>query len=602
MPHMRPSTRAAGDRLGATWNAEIAALNRQLLEAKSRRNQTVASIYGLPPEILSGIFKLSQLTYDHVSFYDLGGSKPWRWYVVTHVCRHFRSIALADSSLWSNLDMKRAVWDEFLHRSRASPLNIKGFLESSRDHAGLRYLSDIRKNLSRIRSLDVGTRSSLVMEKLVSSLATSSPEFLSLRLSFTEGHLRLDSGMRSTLQHFISSSLRIQEVKLLGLGTSFPWAPLASTLTELTLDAGSSYHWRGLSESVIAAVAFTFDDVLGGLRAMPLLKFLSIIHVLPPLPPNLHTTRQPVSLPRLCDLSLTSFDSCSAYLWSLLEAPPHCRTNITSLLSDWARSQDYLLPRLVALMKHDEAPAFDSMEVCTHEETDFDTGILRRFTVSCGIIRPPWHYSVRREREPPTIRFSALHRNNDLSITDANILPPLIAVFPHPTNIRHVHIGDLSLTSDDFCALSGRATTVRTVHFDGTPGTKLVEFLRLLAKILHHDPDSSSSPGDVNLMATLSAPYAKIMSWPSLSSVHLDSLDLGPDDPESVWQALQAYMRFRSDSGYCIDKVVVNNCDLPMEWYVEWDNEKRLPKLEWDFIPGLYGTDHEVDSSHHSSE
>ncbi|KAI0284062.1 hypothetical protein BC826DRAFT_170884 [Russula brevipes] len=111
-----PSARAVAF---STADREIDAamlLTRALL---THRN-TLAPISVLPPEVLARIFHL------------VAGS-PWqkqeslRWISVTHVCRHWRQVALDDSSLWAKISGRMAspTWiSEMLARARNAPLAI----------------------------------------------------------------------------------------------------------------------------------------------------------------------------------------------------------------------------------------------------------------------------------------------------------------------------------------------------------------------------------------------------------------------------------------------------------------------------------------------
>jgi hypothetical protein len=93
-------------------------LTRTLL---THRN-TLAPVSVLPPEVLSRIFHLVALA-----------ERPWsnmenlRWISVTQVCRHWRQVALDDSSLWARIPRYQqcTAWiSEMLARARNAPLVI----------------------------------------------------------------------------------------------------------------------------------------------------------------------------------------------------------------------------------------------------------------------------------------------------------------------------------------------------------------------------------------------------------------------------------------------------------------------------------------------
>ncbi|KZV74780.1 hypothetical protein PENSPDRAFT_166032 [Peniophora sp. CONT] len=427
----RPSAQTAAD-LGVMWDAEFDALSRLLLQAKLRRNETVAPIYVLPPEILSRIFEYTKYACELLakSHFGLRRTKPWAWVrAVTHVCQRFRSVAIANSSLWTDLSTVKGLWDVFLSRSKEYPLHIKGtlafeyhsHLDSQLYDVSPRYLSDIHDNLARLRSLDITTLKKADTERLVAALDTGSPVLLTLILTVSGGHHPLVDNAETALHKFISSSPNIKKLEFSGIGTSYPWASATlCMITSLSLNAGGSYNRRRQTDiaHVTSSITFAFDDVLEGLRRMPMLESLSILHVLPPVPTNMHISRQPVSLPRLSKLNMTSFDGCSAYLWSLLETPPHAPVTIINLAGDWAFVLERLMPKLKALFSHVEAPKFDALEIGTPEETDFNPATLLQFTVSCGEIEDPFHYSFDGLPEPPTVRISALYARPNWPDTD----------------------------------------------------------------------------------------------------------------------------------------------------------------------------------------
>jgi hypothetical protein len=116
-----PSARAVAL---STVDREIDAamlLTRALL---THRN-TLAPVSVLPPEVLARIFHLVALAESSRS--KMGSL---RWISVTHVCRHWRQVALDDSSLWARISGSTAntAWiSEMLARARNAPLAIDLF-------------------------------------------------------------------------------------------------------------------------------------------------------------------------------------------------------------------------------------------------------------------------------------------------------------------------------------------------------------------------------------------------------------------------------------------------------------------------------------------
>ncbi|TFK66774.1 hypothetical protein BDN72DRAFT_880062 [Pluteus cervinus] len=130
-------------------DARITELLEQIRQLRDRRNSLVP-INRLPVELLVRIFSLAQ---------DLENAEKdnfYNWVVVTHVSRHWRSIALQEGSLWRDiiyrqrLDTQRWSMESF-HRSGSWNLSV---------HAVLRYsyevdmISSILSQMHRIQSID----------------------------------------------------------------------------------------------------------------------------------------------------------------------------------------------------------------------------------------------------------------------------------------------------------------------------------------------------------------------------------------------------------------------------------------------------------------
>ncbi|KAI0280969.1 hypothetical protein BC826DRAFT_437214 [Russula brevipes] len=117
----RPSTRAV---VLSTVDREVDAamlLTRALL---THRN-TLAPASVLPPEVLAQIFHL--VAFAESSPPEMGSL---RWISVTHVCRHWRQVALDDSSLWARIcgrSVNTTWFSETLARARNALLEIDLF-------------------------------------------------------------------------------------------------------------------------------------------------------------------------------------------------------------------------------------------------------------------------------------------------------------------------------------------------------------------------------------------------------------------------------------------------------------------------------------------
>ncbi|KAG1739536.1 hypothetical protein EDB19DRAFT_2039289 [Suillus lakei] len=105
----------------AQIDKDTAALLESLRVLRSRRN-ALARISCLPPEILATVFKY---VTDEESFMGPYNSSAPHCLVVTHVCRHWRQVALDCPALWASIDCVSARWLQImLDRSKNTALVV----------------------------------------------------------------------------------------------------------------------------------------------------------------------------------------------------------------------------------------------------------------------------------------------------------------------------------------------------------------------------------------------------------------------------------------------------------------------------------------------
>jgi len=104
---------------------KITRFSNYLLDLKSRLNR-LAPISDLPPEVLSEIFLYTAAVDSEDTYSTLWSTwTSYGWIRVSHVCKHWRSVALSCPALWCNLTMTRREWTtELLARSKKAPLYV----------------------------------------------------------------------------------------------------------------------------------------------------------------------------------------------------------------------------------------------------------------------------------------------------------------------------------------------------------------------------------------------------------------------------------------------------------------------------------------------
>lgn len=127
-------------------------LSASMAVLKTRRNM-LAQISCLPSEVLAQIFNAYAISEHDPHLHG-------RWVRVTHVCSHWRQVALAYPSLWSHIATSRPYEArEFLLRSKAAPLKVAVdfadlFVDKhAPDTESLTHL--VLEELPRIRELEI---------------------------------------------------------------------------------------------------------------------------------------------------------------------------------------------------------------------------------------------------------------------------------------------------------------------------------------------------------------------------------------------------------------------------------------------------------------
>jgi hypothetical protein len=146
---------------------------------RSRRN-SLAAISRLPPELLSKIFVCCAATYGppHLTM---------DWVKVSHVSRHWRTVAIGCPYLWTTLVFARPRWvEEMLKRSKMAPLVIDarfGYMGPKSTEA----VQLAMNHVSRVRELNIVSPSTS-FGKLFSSVPRAAPMLQSLALSASTNH------------------------------------------------------------------------------------------------------------------------------------------------------------------------------------------------------------------------------------------------------------------------------------------------------------------------------------------------------------------------------------------------------------------------------
>ncbi|EDR14561.1 uncharacterized protein LACBIDRAFT_305271 [Laccaria bicolor S238N-H82] len=158
---------------------DIEKMEGAIRELKSRRN-SLAAISRLPPEMLSKIFVCCAATHEPQQL-------NMDWVKVTHVSRHWRTVAIGCPQLWSTLVFARPKWvEEMLKRSKMAPLVI----DARFGYMGPKSTEAVRlamNHISRVRELNIVSPGAW-FGKLFSSVPKAAPILQILVLSTSTKH------------------------------------------------------------------------------------------------------------------------------------------------------------------------------------------------------------------------------------------------------------------------------------------------------------------------------------------------------------------------------------------------------------------------------
>ncbi|KAI0047725.1 hypothetical protein FA95DRAFT_1199524 [Auriscalpium vulgare] len=306
----RAAMERAWDQVSAAYTARIEVAEAALLAHRQQHNALVP-VSRVPPEILSTVFTFL-LDIDppqalHASNYKL--SSTFGWLAVTYVCRHWRQVALQQSSLWSHVTLTfGSQWAAtFLSRARNLPISIQVHKRttdrSAVPDAKFWQLEFLAENMQRTECLHTVDLHDLL------ALTAPAPllHTLHLQIDDEEPFSGLFGGCTPALLHLhLSSPIEAPQ----------PWT--SSLFTQLvTLDMRYVAPWDDPS---------ALDSILDALEHMSALERLEVklqiqdeprYHPLGNLSP--HRT---VRLARLSYLGLiTSIFSCQIFLKCISIAP-----------------------------------------------------------------------------------------------------------------------------------------------------------------------------------------------------------------------------------------------------------------------------------------
>ena len=292
---------------------EIDRRERELASLKRRYNADIW-VVRLPDELLHEIFlyclawwKDTYTNKDTFERYYAPRKGHHGWVSLTHVCHHWRAIALSAPLLWTDIKvLRRSLTAAFLLRSRQAPLTIQCRVDWSdvmKDSSKYQMVKKVLAQSHRIRSLrfqysnvDPATREAFSAVPDMGRYEFPQLRHLTLLLASDHDHSSIPSFIaRASLPKLEELDLRMYDLSALSLITTS--APCLTRLSLYYFITSQELSWT------------TFFNVFGSL---PQLEVLTLFEGLPPVRtqlqevvsrlPSFHTT---LTFPNLKTFNLT---------------------------------------------------------------------------------------------------------------------------------------------------------------------------------------------------------------------------------------------------------------------------------------------------------
>jgi len=340
-----PASRAAAF---SSINKEIGAARWLVQSLLSRRN-SLAPISTLPPELLARIFRFFILE-------DLGrfGVPMEFWFKATHVCRHWRQVALDDSSLWARITVTESSsfhWVlAMLVRSRNAPLDINLMGEPSP-----RLLSKVPPHIFHTRQLRLCELRRHHSQRVKDICALEAPALEHFELEFSA---RSPVPFRQLAGPTLFKGRTPRLRRLILSQISIPWSFIPrGQLTELKIN-----HSRGTSTPNNSG-SDNSNELVDLLTNSPELKVLVLESCLPPMFSQV-SHGQPIHLPHLSHLCLGGSTPHVTSLFRKLKLPSSAVLHLRCISESLSTHIDYQILPLISAHFHNPTPVeFKSLGV-----------------------------------------------------------------------------------------------------------------------------------------------------------------------------------------------------------------------------------------------
>jgi hypothetical protein len=287
------------------------------IRALKRRRNGLAFISQLPPEILSTIFKWVEIMQAQVRGSYAYGARM-SWISVTHVCSHWRHVALECPGLWSRIEIQSVSGtsitsaEDFLTRSKRAPLTLTADIRP----ASQERIRSVLMHMDRMQELVLNSVGQLDQGLFTIMETYPAPLLERFDISFIQGGV---NSPRLPDQLFAGNHPSLRELRLTNCSHSWN-LPSLDTLVSLRIS----------DDSGVGSDRFpSLFQLISILSNTPNLEQLELVGNIPSSPPGgqLHS----LILPRLSKLSLKGNIAQCVELLDHITYPATSSVKFTSL-------------------------------------------------------------------------------------------------------------------------------------------------------------------------------------------------------------------------------------------------------------------------------
>jgi hypothetical protein len=515
---MNPSQENSRECLQQTIDAEIKALEESTgIRVLRLRRNALSPISTLPPEVFAAIFSLLC-----PSSPDRNPDHHLARLCVSHVCHHWREIALNQPLLWSNVNfttLSLAGATEILARAKSVPLYLEARVSHHwDDDRSSTFRKELQASVPNIRHLCI-TADHFHLRRTLEGLVSPAPTLECLVLvchaGFCDGEI--DFVLPDTL--FNGSTPRLSCLKLLYCEISWT-SPLLKGLRYLEIRLPS------IMEPTLAAWLDALDELLR-------LETLALNSASPSAPPFPFDVERTATLPSLTHLEIFASTKDCALALAHLDLPALTELHVISRDPNRHLNRDDVPRLLPYVVRHAHGP----------QDTQPLQSVLIRIEGHRAEILA-WsvpNIDVEVLKDPPIFLAETLPVRVAISFTD-------ISMFSPATSLELLDVAMAALPLDGLVTLIAQDFVIpdELFWFRHAPRWPLLRHVRLAAPIdrgfkemlLRDDegPDNLLLPSlkELVLVGSISKNWALALTKRFAQQVSLDLLDLRMCVPYSI--------------------------------------------------------------------